>query len=145
MAGGPDWDVLRHPVQSDHPQSAQEPLVRLELVGKGSKARALYLAGFPAQVLAAVAGRPGYVLSVRSGSGLWRRMVRLAQRAGVPPFTPHDLRRTYASRALACVDLATVQATMGHADPRTTARYDRRGEAALQAAALALASHPNPR
>ena len=121
-----------------------ESLVRIVLVGKGSKERALYVAGYAGALLALVAGAPGPVLVTRSTSGLWRRLARLARRAGVPPFTPHDLRRTYASRALARVDLATVQATMGHADPRTTARYDRRGDDALRAAALALASHSQP-
>ena len=33
------------------------------------------------------------------------------------------------------VDLATVQAMLGHASPATTARYDRRGERAVRQAA----------
>jgi len=43
--------------------------------------------------------------------------------------TPHDLRRTFAGEALSAgVDIATVQALMGHSSPATTARYDRRPE-----------------
>ena len=33
------------------------------------------------------------------------------------------------------VDLVTVQKTVGHSDPKTTARYDRRPEAAKRGAA----------
>lgn len=59
--------------------------------------------------------------------GVYLRIVALARRAELPALSPHDLRRSYVSDLLdRRVDLATVQALVGHADPVVTARYDRR-------------------
>lgn len=57
-----------------------------------------------------------------------------AAQAGVPPFTPHDFRRTFISNLLNTTDLLTVQQLVGHADPATTAKYNLRGEAVKQEA-----------
>ena len=58
----------------------------------------------------------------------------------MPRLTPHDFRRTWVGALLdEDVDLVTVQALAGHADPKTTARYDRRGAAAKARAIGALA------
>jgi site-specific recombinase XerD len=58
---------------------------------------------------------------------VYDRLGHLAERAGVARFSPHDCRRSLAGDLLdAGVDLATVQALLGHASPATTARYDRR-------------------
>jgi site-specific recombinase XerD len=124
---------------------------RLRVIGKGNKERAVFIGNGARDALHAwlrVRGRePGPLLLPvdRRGRVLSRRLTEqtvydrlryLAQRAGVPAFSPHDCRRSLAGDLLdAGVDLATVQALLGHASPATTARYDRRGEAAVRQAA----------
>lgn len=56
-------------------------------------------------------------------------------RTKVKPATPHDLRRTFATRLLdKGVDVSLVKTLMGHASVATTALYDRRGEESLREA-----------
>ena len=59
----------------------------------------------------------------------YRLLRRLARTAGIAAWariSPHSLRRGFATAALdADVPLRDVQDAMGHADPRTTRRYDR--------------------
>lgn len=68
---------------------------------------------------------------------------RLTRRAGVTkPITPHSLRHTAATSALdAGAPLRDVQDMMGHADPRTTRRYDRARGSLDRHATYALAAH----
>lgn len=63
-----------------------------------------------------------------------------ARQAGVAEFSAHDLRRSFISELLdRGDDLASVQHLAGHANPQTTARYDRRGgEAKRQVLRLPL-------
>ena len=69
-------------------------------------------------------------------NAIYAILSRRIDEAGINPFTPHDLRRTVISDLLdSGVDLPTVQAHAGHANPMTTARYDRRGDRAKRKAA----------
>jgi site-specific recombinase XerD len=123
--------------------------------GKGRKDRIVYVAVPTAQATLAAwlrlrSADPGplFVAATRGGHLTARRMTdqavaiiaqRRARQAGVAAFSPHDLRRTFVTNLLdAGADIATVQKLAGHADPATTARYDRRGETAKQQAAALL-------
>jgi integrase len=91
------------------------------------------------------ANRGGNFVGARrlSANGVHHALIALGRRANIDPLpTPHDFRRTFASMMLAAgVDLVTVQKRMGHRDPATTAKYDRRAEdAAQRKAADALAA-----
>ncbi|NJP33944.1 tyrosine-type recombinase/integrase [Micromonospora thermarum] len=118
----------------------------VRFVGKGGKARRraltpgtayavdAYLAqraagqGVPVQQLT------GPLLVTATGARLDRHSVfrlvrRLAREAGIAAWarlSPHSLRHSFATTARAeGVPLEDVQDAMGHADPRTTRRYDR--------------------
>ncbi|MGD6750376.1 tyrosine-type recombinase/integrase [Streptomyces sp. BH105] len=58
--------------------------------------------------------------------GIWDMIKRLCRRAGLRPIRTHDLRHTCVTLALEMgKKLEEVQDLVGHADPRTTRRYDR--------------------
>ena len=93
----------------------------------------------PGPLISRVTRGGGVILERITAQAAYKALERRAKRAGVANFAPHDLRRTFAGDALdAGADLATVQALMGHADPRTTAKYDRRGDRAKRAAVEAM-------
>jgi site-specific recombinase XerD len=70
-----------------------------------------------------------------SEQGVMTALQRRGKKAGVAPFSPHDLRRTFISDLLdAGADIVTVSQLAGHASPSTTSKYDRRGEAAKRQA-----------
>lgn len=150
--GRPLTAQASHPYQD--PAIPLATLVRLTVLGKGSKVRTVYLAGQAAADLRAYLDtlrppprpapslRPSLndpLFGLSSGDAVWKALRRLGKRTHIS-FTPHDLRRSFISRSLdAGVDLVTVQAAAGHADPRTTSRYDRRGDEAQRAAARRVA------
>jgi site-specific recombinase XerD len=71
--------------------------------------------------------------------GIYHILDTRCQEANMVPFTPHDLRRTFAGDLLDVgVDLSTVQKLMGHANANTTSGYDRRGERAKRDAVRKL-------
>ncbi len=126
---------------------------RLLVRGKGDKERFVPLVGGADDALAdwlAVRGRePGPLFvqiarggNIQAGERLTPQAVYylLGKRRGEAEIdkslSPHDLRRSLISDLLdAGVDLVTVQRIVGHSDPKTTARYDRRGERAKKQAA----------
>src|SRR5438132_450873 len=88
--------------------------------------------------LAGRAGLTGVPVLFATGTGgrlfaadVWRVVRRLAQRAGLPAdltshLGPRAMRQSFAALYLdAGGSLRNLQSAMGHADPRTTRRYDR--------------------
>jgi integrase/recombinase XerD len=108
----------------------------LHLQRKGNKKGKTPLAAPVLRALDAYVGErtTGPVFITSTGTRLdrvaaYRILRRLARQAGIPSWasiSPHSLRRGFATAALdAGVALRDVQDAMGHADPRTTRRYDR--------------------
>jgi site-specific recombinase XerD len=133
----------------------------LKVQGKGRKDRLVYatggvvpalkdwltVRGSDAGALFVRAARGGHIGSARMTDQAVRVILaKRGRQAGLATFSPHDLRRTHITNMLAQgADLATVQKLAGHADPNTTARYDRRGEQTKRAAAALLAIPHLPR
>lgn len=67
---------------------------------------------------------------------VYKRLNRRRLRAGIKPFTPHDLRRTFSSGMIdGGADVLIVQKILGHADVATTSRYDMRNHREMRKAA----------
>jgi integrase/recombinase XerD len=90
-------------------------------------------------VLTTASGRPW------AASEAYRTVQRLARSAGIAHadrITPHSLRHTAITSALdAGSPLRDVQDLAGHADPRTTRRYDRGRHNLDRSPAYALAAY----
>ncbi len=122
--------------------------------GKGRKERTVYATGGTAAAIGdwlRVRGQgagPLFCPVNKGGAVVLRRlteqavylaMQKRAKAAGVPTFSPHDLRRSFISDLFdAGADTSTVQHLAGHANVQTTIRYDRRGETAKRKAAELL-------
>lgn len=129
--------------------------------GKGNVARIVYVVGGAIEALerwidvrneviglAPKQPHPLF-LSIRKGGhitgrrltpgGIRDALVERVKAASTDPLAPHDFRRTFISDLLdAGEDLSVAQKMAGHADIRTTAKYDQRGEKAKQKAAAKL-------
>lgn len=104
----------------------------LRITRKGGKRAVVPLAPRTAEALDAYLGgrdtEPLFITMTGARldrSAAWRIIARLAQRAAGFEAHPHSLRHGFASLSLdAGVPLQVLQDAMGHADPRTTRRYD---------------------
>jgi site-specific recombinase XerC len=66
-----------------------------------------------------------------TAQAIYKALTKRGRGAKVARFSPHDLRKTYASGLIdVSGDISTVSRLLGHASVDTTAIYDRRGEAA---------------
>ncbi len=129
---------------------AERGHVTLALRRKGGKLQRIALPPRAAEAIdRLVAGREvGPIFITRSGRRLDRhgaqRTVRaLARRAGIQhTVSPHSLRHSWVTQALdgGCA-LHIVQVGAGHADPRTTQRYNRQRDALDGAANYVVAAH----
>jgi integrase len=135
-------------------EDLSEDATALRVHGKGSKIRIVHLTNGTLEAmrdfLAVRGNEPGPLFaSVQKGgakraerlsvSGLHVALRARRRKANLSAFSCHDLRRTFAGDALSSgVDLATLQAIMGHASPVTTSRYDRRPEEARRSAMASI-------
>ncbi|MEV7626445.1 tyrosine-type recombinase/integrase [Actinoplanes sp. NPDC089786] len=108
----------------------------VRFVGKGGRARRRVLTSSAGAALDGYLGgrAEGPLFMTSTGNRLDRHAVfrlvrRLAREAGIESWerlSPHSLRHAFATAARSYgVPLEDVQDAMGHADPRTTRRYDR--------------------
>jgi len=74
-----------------------------------------------------------------TGQAVYYILLRRAKEAKIENITPHDLRRTFVGDLLEKGnDLSIVSKMVGHSNPQTTARYDRRPENSKRKAAESL-------
>lgn len=117
----------------------------LKIVGKGNKERVVYLPNLSKESLSA--WLEGYTTD--ESDFIFNRVLKSDEvgikpltpqsilyildkrkkQAGIDEFSPHDLRRTFATKLFEDgIDPLTIQKAMGHTNLSTTERYDKRGE-----------------
>lgn len=135
----------------------------LRVLGKGNKERSVPLPDGSVQALLAwIIHRghaPGPLFAPVHKSGaiqhrkfvgdsIYRMALRMAERAGISRFTPHDMRRTCVTELFdRDVDIGTIKSITGHELTETLLIYDRRGEGEKSKAAqmLHFPYHPKRR
>lgn len=116
----------------------------LRVLGKGNKQRLAYIpagawsrlvrwldhSGHSAGPLFTRIRRHDSITEGRlSSQAIYHILQTRAQQAQVDTFSPHDLRRTYATTLFERgVDIITVKDVLGHESVTTTQKYDKRGE-----------------
>ena len=128
----------------------------LFITGKGNKEREVYpppsVARRLSDWLAVRSGQAGPTLfcAVRRGGhihadkpltadAVYKILLRRARTANISNFTPHDLRRTFATRLLEKgADLNLVKMAMGHSSVQTIQRYDKRDKEVIKKIILSL-------
>jgi site-specific recombinase XerD len=119
-------------------------------VRKGGKVAVAPLAPRTAAAIGALVGdrEHGPIFVTRTGRRLdrhaaWKIVRRLARDAGIAQAVcPHAFRHGFVTAALeAGVSLRDVQDAAGHADPRTTRRYDRARHSLDRHATYSVAAH----
>jgi integrase len=117
---------------------------KIHVTGKGSKARIAYLSAFTQKAIddwvnQLTRKRGALFVHVTKGDkiktnrlgikGIHHVIEEIQEKCRIKKFTTHDLRRTFATTLLSAdTDIFTVQNLLGHSDPMTTKRYDKRGE-----------------
>lgn len=125
----------------------------ITVIGKGNKARVVYIHAAVHHLTAwlTLRGHSAGALFYRINKGgamtpsgitsqaVYNVIEKRGAEAGTKRFTPHDLRRSYVGGELdRGIGIVEVARQCGHASITTTARYDRRGDAAQKRAAASL-------
>lgn len=128
----------------------------IRIVGKGNKERYVYPPPLAWELIKrwkkerGEDGCSAFFVAVQKGGSIERQwplsadavykiLERRAKEFGIEGFSPHDLRRTFATRLLEMgADLNTVREAMGHSSVVTTQRYDRRSRDRIRGLAAQL-------
>ena len=135
-----DFDTHSHSLNIKRSKGRKSRVVYLPPQGVADIEKWIEIRGSEPGPLIYPINKHGVILFKRMGDpSIFLITKRRAQRIGIEDFSPHDFRRTFAGDLLdAGVDIVTVQQLMGHANPATTAKYDRRGDETKKKAVLML-------